>query len=217
MDLQTRVYSGQGEVEARLARLELGRKFLVDAVHFGYTYAAECTRHDPANLAGLLIWGKTTRKLRDQLIPLGWDIENRQNYPLTVHPSKQWAIGVVPGDERTGVADRTPSTRSERGPATRQVVNTNQMSFAALSPYFTDLDAELIRQTWLLMHYRCGESDEIRIELSLPAEMTSGGFVIQWQERIILSDGIQSIFTRSVQDSESRYADEIDIPVRKKA
>ena len=86
MDLPTRVSVRPAEVTARLYELDLKREALVEAVHFGFSYAAECTRHDPKSLAGILFWGKIVRKLRDQLIPDGWDVENRQNYPLTVHP-----------------------------------------------------------------------------------------------------------------------------------
>ena len=108
--------------------------------------------------------------------------------PLLFIPSKRWAIGVAAGDERTGIPEETPSTRSEKGPATREVVSINQFSFAALSADFAKLDAAVIMQTWLLMHYRDDEADEIRIELSLPAQMTQDGFVTQWKERIILWD-----------------------------
>ena len=85
MDLPTRVYVRSAEVTARLYDLDLKREALVEAVHFGFSYAAECTLHDPKSLAGIVLWGKTVRKLRDQLIPDGWDVENGQNYPLTVH------------------------------------------------------------------------------------------------------------------------------------
>ncbi len=61
----------------------------------------------------------------------------------------------------------------------------------------------------------------MRAELSLPADMTKDGFVVQWQERIILPsidlglEGQQGIGKDNppVPDSE----EEIDIPVQKKA
>lgn len=218
MNLPTRVYVRSAEVTARLKELELKRESLLEAVHFGFAYASECTLHDPKSMAGLVLWGKTVRKLRDKLIPDGWDIENGQNYPLTVHPSGQWAIGVAPGDERTGIPDRTPSTRSERGPATRQVVSINQSSFAAISADFAELDAAVVRQTWLLLHYRDDEADEIRVELSLPAEMTLDGFVVQWKERIILVDDGGVAFRHLVPtDDDGSDDDVIDIPVLRKA
>ena len=218
MDLPTRVHVRPAEVTAGLFKLDLKKEALVQAVHFGFSYAAECTRHDPTSLAGILFWGKIVRRLRDQLIPDGWDVENRQNLPLTVHPSKRWAIGVAAGDERTGIPDKTPSTRSERGPATRQVVDINQLSFAALSADFAELHAASIRETWLLMHYRDDEADEIRIELSLPAEMTGDGFVIQWKERIILRDDGGTALARLVPTYDGGSDDDmIDIPVLKKA
>ena len=86
MDLPTRVYVQSAEVTARLYDLDLKREALVEAVHFGFSYAAECTLHDPKSLAGIVLWGKTVRKLRDQLIPDGWDVENDRTTPLPSIP-----------------------------------------------------------------------------------------------------------------------------------
>ena len=213
------IYVRSADVTAQLNELGLKREDLLEAVHFGSTYAAECTRHDPSSMAGTLLWGKTVRKLRDQLILAGWDVSDKRNLPLTVHPSGKWAIGVAAGDEHTGIPDKTPSTRYDRGPATRRVVSINQLSFAALSADFAKLDAAVIKQTWFLLHYWDNDTDEIRVELSLPAEMAPDGFVIQWKERIILRGGGDgSAVTHAVRDdSIGTSADAIDIPVIKKA
>jgi len=41
-------------------------------------------------------------------------------------------------------------------------------------------------QTWLLLYYFDETAQEIRAELSLPAEMTDDGYVKKWRERVIL-------------------------------
>ena len=217
--LTTTVYVSSADVTTRLDELGLKREDLLEAVHFGSIYAAECTRHDPRSLAGTLLWGKTVRHLRDQLIPAGWNVSDKRNFPLTVHPSGRWAIGVASGDEHTGIPDETPSTRYDRGPATRQVVNTNQLSFAAVSADFAKLEVGVIKQTWFLLHYRDDDADEIRVELSLPTEMTEDNFVMRWKERIILAGADEgAALAHSVPDSSFGPDDNgVDIPVLKKA
>ena len=218
MGSTTNVYLGFAEVDERLNELDLKRAVLLEAVYFGATYAAECTGHDPSSMAGLLLWGKTVRKLRDLLILSGWNASNKGNFPLTVHPGGGWAIGVASGDEYTGIPDETPSTRYDRGPATRRVVHGNQLSFAALSSDFAELDAALTKQTWFLLHYRDEDADEIRIELSLAAEMTPDNFVTRWAERIILTwaDGGSPIAHPVPGSGDGPEDEEIDIPVLKK-
>ncbi len=88
-----------------------------------------------------------------------------------------------------------------------------------MSADFAKLDASVNKQTWFLLHYWDEDADEIRVELSLPAEMTPDGFVIQWRERIILrGSGDGSAVTQAVRDdSIGPGTDVIDIPVIKKA
>ena len=219
LSFATRVYVLAADVTSRLTALDLRREYLSEAVRFGASYAAECTDHDPSSLAGTLLWGKTTRLLRDQLIPLGWNACNQRNLPVTVHPKGKWAIAVVSGDGCTGIPHMTPATRYDRGPATRQVVSSNQLSFSALSESWAEQVAALTMQTWFLLHYRDEDADEIRVELSLPAEMTRDGFVIQWSERIILGmvgEG-QPLEPAVSDDSIDPAVDVIDIPVLRKA
>ena len=219
MGLPTAIRINAADVTTRLHELDLQREDLLQAIHFGVTYAAECTQHDPSGAAGYLLWVKGTRKLRDILIPAGWDVSAEQNPPLTVHPSGLWAICVASGDACTGIPEQTPATRYDRGPATQRIVSINQLSFSALSPDWARPDSALVRQTWFLLHYRDDRADEVRVELSLPAEMAPDGYVRQWKERIIL--GVASddpVVTRSVSDDTfGSGSDVIDIPVLKKA
>ena len=215
----TRVYVRPADVTTRLNALALTREALSEAVRFGASHAAECTGHDPSSLAGTLLWGKTTRWLRDQLIPLGWNARSQRNLPVTVHPSGKWAITVVSGDEGTGIPRLTPATRYDRGPATRQVVSRNQLTFSAWSDGWAEQVAALAVQTWFLLHYRDEDADEVRVELSLPSEMTQDGSVIGWRERIILGmvgEG-QDLAPHVPYDSIDADADAIDIPVLRKA
>ena len=218
-DLPTTVYMSSADVTTRLNKLDLKREELIEAVQFGASYAAECTRHEPSSLAGFLLWGKTIGKLRDILIPAGWNVSNIQNLPLTVHRSGMWAIGVASGDECTGIPEQTPATRYGRGPATRKVVSSNLWSFSSWDADWAKHDSLMTRQTWFLLHHRDEHADQIRVELSLPASITPEGFVVQWKERILLGTvGDGPVVAHFVpDDSIDPDADVIDIPVLKKA
>ena len=219
MGITTIVHVRPADVITRLSELNLKPEDLRDAIRFGATYAAECTRHDPSSLRGILLWGKTTRGLRDILIPAGWDVRDNQNLPLTVDRTGMQAIAVVSGNEFTGIPDETPATRYDRGRATRQVVSSNQLSFSTWSADWAKQEAAATLRTWFLLHRWDDFADEIRVELSLPAKMTPDGFVNQWKERIILGAiGCGPILAHSVPDDTiPPDADVIDIPVLKKA
>lgn len=154
------------------------------AVRHGLHAAATCTPHDPPNFAGLLGWGRTVRGLRDTLVPRGWHVDNSRNYPTAVSPDGTIAIAVAAGDYNTGLAG-TPATRSAKGPATREAVVLNQMSFAELDASFA-LGVPVPKSTWLLLHYNDKSAKEVRMELSLPAGFDEEGVVTDWHERIIL-------------------------------
>jgi hypothetical protein len=186
MKKEARVYAEPIKRTQRLQQLDLREELLLDAVQYGQRYAVDCTLNDPPILAGVEAWGKTTRFIRDRLMPLNWERDNARNYATTIHPSGRFAIAACGGDANTGLRDKTPSTRSDKGPATKGAIADNQLSFADYSSEFTD-DFPRPKQTWLLLYYRDERTQETRVELSLPVAMSDEGFVSSWRERIILS------------------------------
>ena len=216
---QERVHVTAAAVDARLFDLGLTREPLLVSVHFGYTYWAECTPHDPLTLPGQMASGKAVRMLRDLQIPNGWIALNDENVPLVVHPSERWAITVWAGDRNTGFPDKTPSTRNEKGPGTQRAVRINQFSFASISDNFAQQETAGLRQRWILLHHRDKGTEEIRVELALPAEMNERGLVTRWLERIILVEANSGLaIPDAVPDADDESDDGgIDIPVLKRA
>ena len=192
------------EVASRLTQLGVNQEILRAGPVWGLRQAVQTTRHDPASFYGIMLWGKTVRHLRDRLVPNGWTIDNKSNYPTTVSPDGTTAIAVAAGDWRTGLRDETPSTRSEKGPATENIVRRNQMQFHDLFPSFP---AGV--QTWLLLHFFEEEKEEIRVELSLPSSIDGDGFVIEWRERLIL-DPVPFASSHGTQADDD---DEQDLPI----
>jgi hypothetical protein len=213
---ETHVYFEPVVVAGRLHQLNVPGGVLREAVEYGVRYSADCTLHDPPSLAGIMAWGKITRRLRDRLVPVGWVPSNAQNYATTIHPKGAYAIVVAAGDAYTGLVGMTPCTRSEKGTATKEAVADNQTSFAEIdSTYAWPRAVPVPKQTWFLLHFMDEDAGSIRIELSLPAEMDDDGHVIRWRERVILRSVPIAPNPSLNEDSDDDGDDEI--PVERRA
>ena len=201
--------------QERLRQLGLDPSDLREAIRTGYSHAATCTDHDPRSLPGTLAWAKGTGDLRDRLKPRGWKANRNENFESVIHPEGRQAVAVMAGTSQTGCAvGLPPRTKTPRGPATDRAVRTNQqLSFAGADPAFGpppgDSDGHV---TWLLLHYFDREDKEIRLELSLPSEMT-GKQVTAWSERILL----ETIpFATKIVNFDEVEAAEIDVDVTRR-
>ena len=180
---------GQSGPEAggRLTELGLTEDMLTESILYGLRFLADCTNNDPPSIKGMLVWAKGTRRLRELLVPLGWTVDNAQNYSITVHPTDMHAIAVTTGDFNTGNPEGDPAT-NKKGPATEAAVRRNayQMSFADVDSSFQKPKPVFGVQTWLLLHHRNASTKKLHVELSLPYGMDVTGHVTQWLERIVI-------------------------------
>lgn len=174
------------DVEARLAELGLTEGIFHNAILQGLLARSETTLNHPPLYAGFVTWGNTVRALRDELIPLQWERDNENNYSRVFNSSRTMAIAIATGDENTGNPNATPMTRSPKGSATNQAVESNAAQFSFAGEGFDKVDLsnedEADVKTWLLMFSIVG--NEVRCELSLP--IACNGKVDGWMERIIL-------------------------------
>jgi hypothetical protein len=170
----------------RLAELGLDVSMVERIVRRADAEAGTCTELDPPILEGMTRWAKTSRFLREELIPRGWTYDNPRNLARTIDPSGEYAIIAATGDEMTGFAAATPTTKYRKGDATIKAVETNdQLAFDFgdfLSPgELTPEDDALL--TWVLLFY--ADEHEFRTELSLPNRIEDG-HITSWAERLIL-------------------------------
>lgn len=186
MQSEAVVYEEPVSVAGRLHALGIDQLTLVESVKEGAAFVLACTKHDALYLPGILGSGKIVRALRDRLIPRGWAYSNPRNYALTTEPGESFAIAVAGGDVSTG-SEETPTTRSEKGPATRDAIYGNlQHQLSEIDPQFPRVDKPLTIQTWILLYFIDDHLNELRMELSLPSGMDHDGFVTSWRERIVL-------------------------------
>ena len=196
MALPESIYVESWDVNRRLAELGIKEEDLLQAAERGFTAWASCTANHPPAIPGLFAWGETICALRERLIPLGWERQDEQNWPLVVNRDGNIALSVATGNEDTGRKDKDPVTASAKGPRTISaiVVNQNLPLFPEMLPSAESLKAKG-RATWLLLVYRDTDAREMRCELSRPIGMDSEDRVDGWAERIILStrpfDGIE--------------------------
>jgi len=175
--------------------------------------AGTCTALDPPIMEGLTRWGKTSRFLREELIPAGWTYDNPRNLARTIHPSGEFAIVAATGDERTGLPDMVPTTRYRKGDATVQAVTANEQLAFDFGESWNSMPlgaGEGALLTWLLLFY--ADEHEFRAEVSLPNHIEDG-LITGWAERIILPP-----FPRAVQAAmgDDTEADQVVVEVSRR-
>ncbi|WP_175981779.1 hypothetical protein [Burkholderia sp. BCC1630] len=171
---------------AALERLGLTVDTLLNAARQGYLARANCTANHPPLFAPFVAWGETLRALREQLAPLGWTRSDDRNYSRSIRADRLVAIAVATGDDATGLANRTPSTKSAKGPSTADAleVNRRQLCLPGMEPAAPVEDEERQPTTWLLLVHHA--RNEVCCELSLPLDVSEDGRISVWQERILL-------------------------------
>lgn len=177
------------EVRSRLGELGLEEEPLRDAVRRGYLAYITCTANHPPLIPAIWAWGETVRALREYVVPILWRRSDENNYSVVIDPTGRVAIAVATGDDGTGRADDSPSTKAPKGPSTIGAVIANQLQLGFMDP--EPLPAPAIpadpndeRVTWVLLIHRA--MHEVRCELSLPSSMATDGHIDGWRERILL-------------------------------
>lgn len=165
----------------RLAELDLTAEILERVIRRADAEAQLCSAFDPPLLEGLTRWGRATRYLREELVPLGWSYDNPRNFARTIHPDGEFAIVVTTGDGLTGLPGMVPGTKNPKGLATMLAVDANAQLTFDFGPQF--LPPGMDKVTWFLLFYADGF--EYRAELSLPGAYADG-MITHWDERIIL-------------------------------
>ena len=148
---------------------------------------------DPATFYGgeqVIERAAAVRGLRDVLVPSGWLRSNEGNYSVVVNPVGTMAIAVATGDDATGLADRSPTTKARKGPSTLYAVSSNQLQLGLFPgdesplPSAVSVGSATDCMTWILLVHRT--RGEVRCELSLPSSM-GDGYIEAWHERILLT------------------------------
>ena len=177
-----------GTAEHRLHLLGLTADQISRALLRADAEARHTTGLEPPTAEGTIRYLKTVRFLREELVPLGWDVENYKNFCRTIHPSHEFSIVTSSGDEVTGVQipGRVPCTKYPKGDLTALAVQQNaEQGVLDLGEEFaeTKLDPAELENIWFLLQRVT--PDFIYAELSLPTRIEDG-MITDWEERVIL-------------------------------
>jgi hypothetical protein len=186
----TIVFSEVAKMKSRLESLGLEEEPLLVAIAGGQLAVDNCTANHPPMFPGFAGWAETLRGVRDYLGLKGWHNLDENNYSRVVDPTGRIAIAVATGNEDTGLAAGSPTTKASKGLCTVEAIEIN----VAQQDMFPDLKAQAMAAlkeqkrephiTWILLIHRA--PNETRAELSLPVAIGDDMRVSGWQERIIL-------------------------------
>lgn len=191
MENDESVFAG-GDAADHLANLGLESEPLREVVRRSFHAFISCTSNHPPLARGIWAWAEAVRGLREYTLPKGLRRSDQNNYSVVIDDDRRIVIAVATGDEATGVAGLTPTTRAVKGISVILAVVANQ---AQLSLFSTDElpttpqtpDNDDVREdmtTWILLIHRA--KNEVRCELSLPSSMGMDGRINAWHKRIIL-------------------------------
>lgn len=188
--MKTLLHVDTDAVVSALARMDLTEETLLTAVRASYLAKANSTANHPPMHAPFVAWSDAVRALRDGLVTQGWRNSNSNNWPRSIHPDSKVALTVATGNEATGRANGSPSTKAAKGPSTVSALLVNrelQFTLPGIDhPGDEEPDGEANGQavTWLLLIHH--GANELRAELSLPLDVDRDGRVSVWRERILL-------------------------------
>lgn len=186
------IFSEPESVDRRLRHhFGLSVADLADVANAIFRGFADVDSLHPKGFNGTNGWAKGTAAIRSILIPRGWLPADPQNQPRISSTDRRISITVSSGNSDTGVAERTPSTRNDKGSQTAVSVHHNAFQGLLFAVETMD-DAPLNTGSasdgalWMVLYYIDLDAREVRMELSLPNNMSVDDKVNGWAIRYIL-------------------------------
>jgi hypothetical protein len=140
---------------------------------------------------GFNCWSEAVCRLRELLLPNGWNRTSMRGLPLAVSPDNARAIVVITsGSAETGT-ELVAQTSYVRGEMTTLIVQVNCQldlfpGMSSPTPTASDVSPFEAYETWVLLIYR--DAEIVRAELSLPSELDCYNRIVGWLERIPLGE-----------------------------
>ncbi len=161
---------------------------IAQAIYRGF---AEVSSLHPKGFNGTNAWAQGTSTLRAMLIPKGWRPEDPQGQPRITSKGRKTSITVSSGNADTGVPERSPQTRNDKGSQTSGSVQFNARQ-GHLFPVSSSESAPARSASsqgdalWVLLYYIDLDAGQMRAELSQPTGMSEADKINGWSVRYIL-------------------------------
>lgn len=184
-----------------LSPMRLTAEVFERAVAVGAAESRTFSQGAPKSAPNMTRWFRTVEFVHEQLmlLKLDWKRSDPQNLPYFSQPKLNLGLITSSGDEFTGVAWGTPSTKNPKGAAFAKRVDENGQ--AALFGQPTDDGGEIdVKYLWILLY---NERDGmVHLELSRPKSM-AGKQIDSWQDRIIFPPFDLALGAFSFEEDES--------------
>ncbi len=165
-----------------LAPMRLQAAVFERAVSVGAADSRTFSQGAPKSAPNMTRWYRTVEVIHEQLmlLHLDWKRSDPQNLPYFSQPDLHVGLIASSGDEFTGVAWGTPSTKNPKGAEFARRVEENGQGTLFGQPID---DGEIdVKFLWILLY---NERDGmVHLELSRPSTMV-GKHIDSWSERII--------------------------------
>lgn len=191
---------GFSDDERRLEAFGLSTALIHSALRPGLSRAMNRTAMAMNSTAGTDIYHDSMEQLHLHLAEAGWRLVYVDRQPRLLHPEGLLAFTMAKGENVANPDRRIRPRTLPKGKATRESLTPQGSRIATL--FGAESETEELEQAaeraplWLLVHERTNRG--LKVELSRPAQMTQGGVVDDWAERIILGfldlDGDLSVF-----------------------
>ncbi|ARC56629.1 hypothetical protein AS850_06025 [Frondihabitans sp. 762G35] len=171
------------DLARHLSPMRLQATVFERAVAVGAAESRTYSNGAPKSAPNMTRWYRTVEVIHEQLmlLQLDWKRSDPQNLPYFSQTDLNLGLITSSGDEFTGIAWGTPSTKNPKGSAfARRVDENGQM---AMFGQPTDDGGEIdVKYLWILLY---NERDGmVFLELSRPTSM-AGKQIDSWSERII--------------------------------
>lgn len=171
------------DLARHLSPLYLEAAVFERAVSVGAAESRTFSQGAPKSAPNMMRWYRTVEIMHEQLmlLQLNWKRSDPQNLPYFSQTDLNLGLITSSGDEFTGAAWSSPSTKNPKGSAFARRVDVNGQ--AALFGHPTDDGDEIdVKYLWILLY---NERDGmVYLELSRPSSM-AGKHIDSWSERII--------------------------------
>jgi hypothetical protein len=224
--LSTAIHFFEDDADSVLETMGLSGEVLTEVCRHGLAAFLTATPYHPSNAAGLLLYLELVQSLRQELVPMGWEVDEG-GLALTFNEPLGIAIAVRSGDAYTGDPAKSPWFKYPESPTMHEAIGGNArqlglfdavptlVAFAAPEPP-KRIDFNKLR-TWWLLHFVDTARGLMRAELSLPIRIGDSFETNRWETRIILAsipfDEEPQVESGSGDPGDSDF----DVPVRKKA
>jgi hypothetical protein len=161
---------------------------ILDALRFSEDQRKHITRYHPVTAEGTRVSDARAARFREAVMELGtgWTMTDRENIAGVITPCGRYKIVTMAGDSATGIRDRNPHSRYDKGPAILRAImrnNAPQRQLFSTDEQETSKEPEL--HIFLVRRTEHGRTAVVRWEVSFPNEVNNHGQICGWGTRLI--------------------------------